>query len=148
MVKGVRTLVNAVLLPILIASLLPVLGQQPQSGTKEPVTKDLRIAPGKTLAAGSNQLPSGPRKLLTYKLEEVPLSEPTELEIRGKKQRIESIYRLTITGGESLAAAGMIWIDDAALPGVWSHGPQTIGALISDRSILRDGAEISISNRE
>src|SRR5436309_1280535 len=115
MVKGVRTLVNAVLFPILIASLLPVLGQQPQSGTKEPVTKDLRIAPGKPLAAGSNKVPAGPRKLLTYRLEEVQLSEPGELEIGGKKERVESVFRLTITGGESLLTAELIWIDDAAL---------------------------------
>ncbi len=121
---------------------------KPTTRSENGDTRDLRVAPGKLLAAGSNKLPIGPLKLLTYKLEEVSLPEPKELEIRGKKQRIESIYRLTITGGESLAAAGMIWIDDAALPGVWSHGPQKIGALISDRSILRDGAEISISNRD
>jgi hypothetical protein len=144
-----RRVVNAIVFLAVVSSMLQVLAQQErQSEDKEKPMKDLRIASGKWLAEGSNKAQVGPLKLLTYKLEEVPLSEPKELEIRGKKERVESVFRLTITGGESLATAGLIWIDDAALTGVWSHGPQKIGALISDRSILRDGAEISISNRD
>jgi hypothetical protein len=143
-----RGVVSTIVFLALVFSVLHVFAQQERPPDKEKPMNDLRIAPGKRMAEGSNKIPVGPHKLLTYKLEEVPLSEPRELEIRGKKERIESVFRLTITGGESLATAGMIWIDDAALPGVWSHGPQKIGALIADRSILREGAEISISNRD
>lgn len=143
-----RKLVQGLVLTMVISSILPVCGQQPQPATKELEMKDLRVAPGKPLSEGSNKTPVGPRKLLTYKLEEVALSEPIELELRGKKERIENVFRLMITGGGSLASAGMIWIDDAALTGIWRHGPQKIGVLISDRSILKDGAEISISNRD
>lgn len=143
-----RKLVKYVVLATVISGILPVFGQQGQPGKLEPAIKDLRVAHGKTLTEGSNKSPFGPRQLLTYKLEEVPLSEPIKLKIRGREKAIDNVFRLTITGGESLAAAGIIWIDDAALTGIWSHGGQKIGALISDRSILREGAEIAISNRD
>jgi len=147
MVKGARKLVNAALLPMLIASVLPVFGQQAQSGTKEPAMKDLRIAPSKLLAAGSNELPSGPHKLLTYKLEEVELPVPIELEIRGKKERFATALRLTITS-ESIQGAHAVWLGDASLPNVFGLGPTAIGTFIYDRAILRDGALISVQDEK
>jgi hypothetical protein len=122
-----------------------VLGQQESQSEKDKLNKDLRIIPGKLLAEGSNNTPLGPHQLLTYRLEEIPLSERLELQSRATKQT--SVFRLTITGGESLASANMIWVDDRALIGVWS-GLREIGVLINDRSILKDGAIISVGRGE
>ena len=144
-----RKVVCVLIFLMAVGIVLPGSAQEErQPAQKDKPTKDLRTSPGKELARGSNDIPRGPHKLLTYTLEEIPLSEPMELELRGRKETVDSVFRLTITGGETLATAGMIWIDDAALPGVWSHGSRKIGALISDRSILKDGAEISVSNRD
>jgi hypothetical protein len=86
----------------------------------------------------------GASKLLTYKLEEVQLENLVELEIRGKKQRLSSVLRLTITS-EAIQGAHSIWVDDALLPS-FGLGRNAIATLIYDRSIIRDGAEISVSN--
>jgi hypothetical protein len=51
----------------------------------------------------------------------------------------------TITS-ESISGAHTIWIDDAALPRVFGLGAHAIATFIYDRSILRDGAEISVSD--
>ena len=81
-----------------------------------------------------------------YRLEQLALAEPRELEIYGRRENVEVAFRLTLTGGESLLKFNIIWIDDAALPVFSRGGSQEIGTLIYDRSVLRDGAEISLSN--
>lgn len=121
-----------------------------QTPTKSSVTnhqvKDLRIIPGKLLIQGENNIPVGPLGLLTYKLEEIPLERPVDI-IVGKKQRIETAIRLTLTGN-SISRAHVIWINDARLTGVWSNGPRQIGTLIYDRSILQAGTTISVQDNE
>ncbi len=116
-----------------------------QTGSQELKINDPLLATGKLVTKGESRTPVGHDKLLTYKLEEVALSTPIELEIRGKKQRLTTVLRLTISS-ESIQGAHTIWIDDAALPRVFGLGANAIGVLIYDRSILREGAEISISN--
>jgi hypothetical protein len=143
-----RRLAIALAILVSISSGLRAFGYQGNQSRDEKPGKDLRVAPGKLLAQGINDTPFGSRKLLKYTLEEVPLSEPIEFQLGGRKETIGSVFRLTITGGKSLAGVRMIWLDDAALTGVWSHGASKIGAIISDRSILRDGAEISVSNED
>jgi hypothetical protein len=135
-------------LAILVSTCSGAFGyQEMSSSVQAKPRKDLRIAPGKLLAEGTNKTP-GARKLSRYTLEEVALSDPVEQEIRGKKETVASVFRLIITGGESLAAAQIIWIGDAALTELWSYGPTKVGAIIFDRSILTDGAEVSVSNRD
>jgi len=65
--------------------------------------------------------------------------------MRGKKQQFETALRLTITS-KSIQGAHVIWIDDASLPGVFELGETKIATFIYDRSILKDGAIISVSN--
>jgi hypothetical protein len=108
--------------------------------------RDLRIASGSLLIQGENNKPVGPLGLLTYRLEEVPLDKPIDIFV-GKKQRIESVIRLTITG-KSIARANVIWINDARLTGLWSNGLGQIGTFIGDRSILEAGATISVQDSE
>jgi hypothetical protein len=105
---------------------------------------DPHLSAGRLVAKGENKRPVGGDKLLSYKLEEVDLPNPMEFEIRGKKHHLTTVLRLTITS-ESIQGAHTIWIDDAALPRVFGLGAHAIGTFIYDRSILRDGAEISVS---
>lgn len=144
--QRIRAVSLAVLETVLIT--LTVVGavaqRQLTTRPKDSTTKDLRIAPGKTLSEGSNKTPLDPLQILTYKLEEVALPEPVTAEVRGKEKEFHSVLRLTIMSALSLDAH-LIWIDDASLPVVWGVGENGVGALIYDRSILKDGASISLS---
>ncbi len=113
-------------------------------GVKE---NDLRLAPGKLLVEGRNSTPSGPQGLLTYRVEEIVLRQPVAIRHFGKTVTVAAAIRLTITG-KSVWTANVIWIDDARLNGIWSHGPGKIGVLIYDRSVLRDGALISVQDEK
>jgi len=116
-----------------------------QSAQQESTKSDPHLAAGRLVANGESRTPIGENRLLTYKLEEVDLQKPLEFEIRGKTHHLTTVLRLTITS-ESIQGAHTIWIDDAALPRVFGLGAHAIGTFIYDRSILRDGAEISVSD--
>jgi len=116
-----------------------------QSAQQESNKNDPHLATGRLVAKGESKTPIGSDRLLTYKLEEVDLANPIDLEIRGKRQHLTTVLRLTVTS-ESIQGAHTIWIDDAALPRVFGLGANAIGVFIYDRSILRDGAEISVSD--
>jgi hypothetical protein len=107
----------------------------------EKFVADLRSAAGRLL------VDEHPSESLSYQLEEIQLSAPRELEIRGRTESVDRAFRLTVKGGD-VSSAALIWIDDAPLPAVWSYERRNITAVIFDSSILRDGAEISISNPE
>lgn len=119
-----------------------------QGGKPEPQkskVNDLRTLSGALVAEGRTKTTVGPLKLVTYKLEEVTLPQPVEVEVRGEKKQFQNVLRLTIMS-ESNIDAHLIWIDDASLPGVWGVGGKGVAALIYDRSILRNGAVISLSH--
>ena len=90
----------------------------------------------------------------TYALTEVPFDEPRELEIGGKKKTVESAFRLIIKSGNTNAdiqqmmtrGIDLIWINDAPLPAF--HRASEVGALVYDASVLREGAEVSVSNED
>jgi len=100
-------------------------------------------------------LQTAPGRLLTttnaYTLTEVSLPEPRELELAGKRKTVRTAYRIQISP-EKVASFGnaidMIWIDDIAVPVFRSNADSTstIGALIFDEAVLRNGAEISVSD--
>ncbi len=123
----------------------------------EAVAMNLRALRGRLLVSEQSSIisvePLGrsatePGESITYSLEEVTLTEPRELEIHGRIGTLESAFRLMLAGGKSLPRVGLIWIDDAALPLFTRNGSQEIGTLIYDRAVLKDGAEISVSNYE
>ncbi len=82
-----------------------------------------------------------------YTLTEVTLPEPRELELSGKRKTVRNAFRILLAP-EKVAAFGnpidLIWIDDIAVP-VFSSGT-TSGALIFDEAVLRNGAEVAVSN--
>ena len=112
--------------------------------TQEISMTQLILKPGKLITEGHNKTPLTSKRLLTYRLEEVPLSKPLQLQIRGRKEIVRSTLRITITS-ELIQGSHIIWVDDAAL-GAVELGGKGMAAIIYDRSILRDGAVIAVSN--
>jgi hypothetical protein len=109
-------------------------------GIDAKLAASLQTAPGRLLSTTSD-----------YTLTEVPLPEPRELELPGKRKTVRSAFRILLAP-EKAAALGngvdMIWVDDIAVP-VFRNGADanpTVGALIFDEAVLRNGAEISVSN--
>lgn len=126
----------------------------------EQVAMKLRTMEGRLLSQGLGSWASGKGESIRYKLKEIALTEPREIEIHGRRVRVEFAYRLTLAGGEvrssptvgtarvpALSKFGLIWLDDAALP-AFSLDSEEISTLIYDRSVLKDGARISVSNSE
>jgi hypothetical protein len=124
------------------------------------VAMQLRAAEGRLLSQGQGSWASGTGESVRYKLKELRLPEPREIEIRGRRETIDFAYRLTLSGAQSrssqrvgtgqvpdLSKFELIWLDDAALP-TFSLDSQEISTLIYDRSVLRDGAQISVSNSD
>jgi hypothetical protein len=109
-------------------------------GIDSKLAASLQTAPGRLLSTTSG-----------YTLTEVPLPEPRELELPGKRKTVRTAFRIQLAP-EKVAALGngvdMIWVDDIAVP-VFRNGADanpTVGALIFDEAVLRNGAEISVSN--
>jgi hypothetical protein len=100
--ESIRAFSLGVLL-ILCPLLTPRNAQQASSPNRD-LLADERGAPGKLISSGGNSTPAGPLKLLTYKLEEVTLPQPVEVDIRGEKKRFHSVLRLTITSASDLDA--------------------------------------------
>jgi hypothetical protein len=130
------------LLMMLPLSVHSVLGQTAQ---QEPAKVNPQVAAGRLVAKGDSNRLIGTDKLVTYKLEEVDLAAPIDLVFRGKSHHLSSVMRLTITS-DSIGGAHAIWINDAALTGVFGLGRNAIGVLIYDRSVLADGAEMAVWN--
>lgn len=82
-----------------------------------------------------------------YTLTEVVLPEPRELELPGKRKTVRNAFRILLSP-EKVASLGssidLIWVDDIAAP-VFRSGT-TVGALIFDEAVLRNGAEVAVSN--
>jgi hypothetical protein len=119
------------------------------------VAMHLRTSDGRLVSEGQG---SGFAESIRYKLKELALREPREMEIHGRREQVEFAYRITLAGVESatsksasawqmlaLSQFGLIWLDDAPFQ-AFSLESQEISALIYDRSVLRDGAEVSVSS--
>lgn len=93
-----------------------------------------------------------------YTLAEVAFNEPREIEIRGKRRSVASAFRLVLKDANSTGdfrqrikkGIDLIWIDDAPLPAFrrGTTAEPEFGAIIYDTDVLRDGAEVSVSNQD
>ena len=119
---------------------------RPQPKLDETIAMSLRTAAGKVLTQSSGR--GATSESLAYKLEEVTLTEPAQMESYGAQENIEKALRLTLSGAALPQKFDLIWIDDAALPVLWRNGFREAGTLIFDFSVLRDGAEMSLSNSD
>lgn len=111
---------------------------------------------GTIIAQGTNTVPTGPRKMKTYQVEEVllpglvshtvlvPSHTGDSLQLR--TITIEKVWRLTITA-EGLFYEGElplgVWFDDT-LVGMALDSPSGISSVLYDRSQLREGATIGV----
>lgn len=116
--------------------------QSPQAKVFEP--DQLRKAPGKLLTGGKNKIPTGELKVKTYRLEEVKLPEPMEVNLEGSQETFDSATRLIVTLDSFLNGAYTIWINDEALTGVPTKRNE-LTALILDSASLEDGASITVT---
>src|SRR4030095_16454678 len=105
-----------------------------------------RATPGKALVEGESRSVPESGESFRYLLEEVALDEPRELDLNGGREVVKSVFRLTLMGGQVLSKDRLIWLDDAPLPAFSLRDSRAIATLIYDRSVLRDGAQISVSN--
>jgi hypothetical protein len=104
-------------------------------------TAELRSLAGRLIAEGKLA------ESYTYRLDEVPFNEPKELVRYGKKQSIQSAFRLTLQGAD-LSRVGLVWVDDVALPAFLSYDRHSTMSMIYDPSVLRDGFQLSVSETD
>jgi len=100
--------------------------------------------PGVVLSEGTNTVPSGKLKLKTYRLEEVKLPQPLDLDARGHREQLSSVLRLTVTGESFRCGSYAIWVNEQQLGDV-SIGLKELVVIVFDRSLLEDGATIALS---
>ena len=148
-----RVFAVAGLLLTAATSLPSAKAQQPlaQSPDNDVAIAQMHKLAGRVLAKGKNDQPAGELKLRSYMVEEVSLARPMQVEISGLKTEVSRGWRLTITGGPFVVRAmpAMVWIDNVLLGyGVESTDLQKISVITFERSLLRDGAAISISYGE
>jgi len=117
---------------------------RPRPKLDESIAMSLRTAPGKVLAQSSGR--GATSESFGYKLEEVVLTEPAQMESYGAQENIETAFRLTLSGAALPGKFDLIWVDDAPLPVLWRNGSREAGTLIFDSSVLKDGAEMFVSN--
>jgi hypothetical protein len=121
--------------------------QQPVGNSPDAVvlTSELLFkSPAKLLFAGKNTIPTGKLKVNTYRLEEVRLPKPLEIDTGNGKEVVESVIRLSVTGEAFQPGTYTIWIGDESLTDVMVSSTELV-TVVFDRSPLENGATISVS---
>jgi hypothetical protein len=109
---------------------------------------DLFRLPASVIAEGTNRVPQGNHRLKSYRVEEISFAQPTEVEVGGRRQTVQRVFRITITGERFPVRAlpALVWIDDTRLsPAQESADLTEIAAITTDAGLLRDGASIAFS---
>ena len=115
---------------------------------QEPKMSDLLKLPGKVIAESNAPAAAGKLKVKNYRVEELTLPAPVEVEVGGKRVEVSRAFRVTVTGGPFPVRAlpAVVWIDDVAVGyGVESEDLDAITAVTFDASLLRDGATLYVS---
>jgi hypothetical protein len=120
--------------------------QQPPArlNVRKVTSDELFKSPAKLIYEGTNTVATGRLKLKTFRLERVSLPNPLDVSIRGKKHAVESVLRLTVTGEAFQQGSYTISIGDRSLTDVM-RDPTQLVTVIYDRSLLADGATISVT---
>jgi len=148
-----KTRLIAGLLLLIAAAISPALAQQDHSSpvVRENLMADLMKMQGRLLGEGRNTRPTGPLNLTKYRVEELSLPQSVSVELHGKAVEVDKAWRVTIIGGpfQVRALPPVIWIDDVPLGyGAENEQLSEISTVIFDRSLLREGAAISLSYGE
>lgn len=138
------------LLLLVLAGNLQVRAQDAAApdNAREPKMSDLLKMRGKVIAESDAAAPAGKLKVKNYRVEELTLPAPVEVEVRGKRAEVARAFRVTVTGGPFPVRAlpAVVWIDDVAVGyGVESEDLDAITVVTFDESLLRDGATLYVS---
>ena len=109
---------------------------------------DLLKMPGKVIAESDSPQAAGKFHVRNYRIEELTLPEPAEVNVDGKRVEVTRAYRVTVTGGPFPVRAmpAVLWLDDVAVGfGVESEDLDAITAVTFDESLLREGATLFLS---
>jgi hypothetical protein len=131
--------------PVLLNCLI-INAQQGSASTSSPPTmlqSNLPTRPGKLLTAGNNRVPAGVLKVITYRLEEVPLPEPLTIDDGASKIVIENAVRLTVVLDQLQGDQYSIWINDDGYSAVRTNENE-ITAVIIGTQPLENGASITV----
>ena len=116
--------------------------------TQEPKMSDLLKMPGKVIAESNAPAAVGRLKVKNYRVEELQLPAPAQVEVGGKRVEVSRAFRVTVTGGPFPVRAlpAVLWIDDEAVGfGVESEDLDAITAVTFDASLVREGATLYVS---
>jgi hypothetical protein len=116
--------------------------------TQEPKMSDLLKMPGKVIAESDAPAAAGRLKVKNYRVEELTLPRPVEVEAGGRRVETSRAFRVTVTGGPFPVRAlpAVVWIGDTAVGfGVESEDLDAITAVTFDESLLREGATLYVS---
>ena len=139
-------------LSLLLASGSIVLSQQnATNSTKELSLREIVKLPGKLLNQTKTDGPTSDFKLTGYRIEEVALPRSVTIQAGDQSTVVNTAWRVTITGGPFPVRAlpAVIWVDDqVAGYGIENETLSEITAITFDRSLIHDGAVISLSYGE
>jgi hypothetical protein len=126
--------------------------QEPNSSTKKelPLNELLKL-PGKLLAEQRSTQVAGNVRLIGYRVEELRLTRPINVEVRGREVALDRAWRITVEGGPFpiRALPAVIWVDDqVAGNGIENETLTKITAITFDGELIREGAVISLSYGE
>lgn len=126
----------------------PVVNSQDQSASRhsrpEMLPKNLRSAPGKLLATGKNRIPVGELRVITYRLEEVPLADAlVVVDQQNSRVKMEKALRLTVTLDHLVSDQYTIWVNDDGYLAVRTNENE-ITALIIGTQGLENSANITV----
>jgi hypothetical protein len=116
--------------------------------SREPEMTELLKMPGKVVAESNATRTAGRLKVRNYRVEELTLPAPVEVEVGGRRVETSRAFRVTVTGGPFPVRAmpAVVWIDDVAVGyGVESEDLDAITAVTFDESLLREGATLYVS---
>lgn len=142
--SGILVLTAAVLL------LLPLAAhaQDARDNSQEPSMSDLLKMPGKVIAESDSETAAGKLRVKNYRVEELTLPRPAEVQVGGKRVEVTRAFRVTVTGGPFPVRAlpPVVWLDDAAVGyGVESEDLDAITAVTFDESLIKEGATVYLS---
>jgi hypothetical protein len=98
---------------------------------------------GVLLSKGTNRVPVGRLKVITYRLEQVLLTKPIIIN-RGHNLTVDNALRLTISLSTSINGAYTIWIDDQGFPAMPVSRNEITALIVGDYDI-RNNATISLA---
>ena len=146
--KGILVTLSLLVLVLTGAAQVRAQDAAAADNAQEPKMSDLLKMPGKVIAESDAPSAAGRLKVKNYRVEELTLPAPVEVEVGGKRVEVSRAFRVTVTGGPFPVRAlpAVVWIDDVAVGyGVESEDLDAVTAVTFDASLLRDGATLYVS---